>query len=95
MRNLKPHHASSNSEKKTLGSKKKPIRLKFHSSCLSYCVSQQVTHGFSGADITEICQRAAKMAIAESINEDLERNRLLAAGEITSADEVCVNEMHS
>ena len=31
------------------------------------------------------------MAIAESINEDLERNRLLAAGEITSLDEVRVH----
>jgi len=48
----------------------------------------KVTHGFSGADITEICQRAAKMAISESINEDLERKRLLAAGEISSMEEV-------
>jgi SpoVK/Ycf46/Vps4 family AAA+-type ATPase len=48
----------------------------------------QVTHGFSGADITEICQRAAKMAISESINEDLERKRLLEAGKISSMEEV-------
>ncbi|KAF0990255.1 hypothetical protein HZS_3207, partial [Henneguya salminicola] len=29
------------------------------------------THGFSGADLTEICQRACKMAIRESIERDL------------------------
>jgi len=48
----------------------------------------KVTHGFSGADITEICQRAAKLAISESINEDLERRRLLAEGKIATFDEV-------
>jgi transitional endoplasmic reticulum ATPase len=31
------------------------------------------THGFSGADITEICQRACKSAIRENIERDLER----------------------
>jgi SpoVK/Ycf46/Vps4 family AAA+-type ATPase len=29
------------------------------------------THGFSGADITEICQRACKCAIRESIERDM------------------------
>lgn len=33
----------------------------------------QVTQGFSGADITEICQRACKYAIRESIEKDIER----------------------
>ena len=33
------------------------------------------THGFSGADITEICQRAAKLAIRESIDSDIRRLR--------------------
>lgn len=33
------------------------------------------THGFSGADITEICQRACKYAIRENIEKDLERER--------------------
>ncbi|KAI0305805.1 AAA ATPase [Multifurca ochricompacta] len=33
------------------------------------------THGFSGADLTEICQRAAKLAIRESIEEDIRRER--------------------
>ncbi|PSC71455.1 cell division cycle 48-like protein [Micractinium conductrix] len=35
----------------------------------------KVTQGFSGADITEICQRAVKYAIRESIEKDIERNR--------------------
>lgn len=33
------------------------------------------TNGFSGADITEICQRASKYAIRESIQRDIERDR--------------------
>jgi transitional endoplasmic reticulum ATPase len=33
------------------------------------------THGFSGADLTEICQRAAKLAIRESIDADIRRLR--------------------
>lgn len=38
-----------------------------------------VTKGFSGADITEICQRAAKYAIRESIEQDIERERAMEA----------------
>ncbi|CAO2044693.1 unnamed protein product [Urochloa humidicola] len=33
------------------------------------------TAGFSGADITEICQRACKYAIREDIEKDMERQR--------------------
>ncbi|KAG0323594.1 AAA ATPase cdc48 [Dissophora globulifera] len=33
------------------------------------------THGFSGADLTEICQRACKLAIRENIEVDLRRER--------------------
>ncbi|KAI6042473.1 P-loop containing nucleoside triphosphate hydrolase protein [Pisolithus marmoratus] len=33
------------------------------------------THGFSGADLTEICQRAAKLAIRESIEADIRKRR--------------------
>lgn len=33
------------------------------------------TEGFSGADLTEICQRAAKLAIRESIDADIKRTR--------------------
>jgi transitional endoplasmic reticulum ATPase len=38
----------------------------------------RVTNGFSGADITEICQRACKYAIRESIEGDLDRSRRAA-----------------
>jgi transitional endoplasmic reticulum ATPase len=31
------------------------------------------THGFSGADLTEICQRAAKLAIRESTEADIRK----------------------
>jgi len=35
----------------------------------------KTTHGFSGADLTEICQRACKLAIRESINEEIKREK--------------------
>ena len=35
-----------------------------------------VTKGFSAADLTEICQRAAKLAIRESIEKDIEKQVL-------------------
>jgi len=35
----------------------------------------KTTHGFSGADLTEICQRACKLAIRESIEKDINRER--------------------
>ncbi|CAF0843207.1 unnamed protein product [Brachionus calyciflorus] len=35
----------------------------------------KATHGFSGADLTEICQRACKLAIRESIEKDMQRER--------------------
>merc|ERR1719409_2071333 len=38
----------------------------------------QQTDKFSGADLTEICQRSAKLAIRESIARDMERERLRA-----------------
>ncbi|KAL6902227.1 hypothetical protein ACP4OV_005103 [Aristida adscensionis] len=41
------------------------------------------TAGFSGADITEICQRACKYAIREDIEKDMERQR---KGKETSED---------
>jgi len=47
---------------------------------LGYLAAQ--TEKFSGADLTEICQRAAKLAIRENIMRDMERERLRAeAGE--------------
>jgi transitional endoplasmic reticulum ATPase len=46
----------------------------------------EVTEGFSGADITEICQRAAKNAIRESITAEIERQRRVEAGELTQEE---------
>ncbi|CAM1321106.1 VCP (predicted), partial [Pycnogonum litorale] len=46
--------------------RKSPISDEIH---LDYLA--KVTHGFSGADLTEICQRACKMAIRESIEKDI------------------------
>lgn len=35
----------------------------------------KMTNGFSGADLTEICQRACKLAIRESIENEIRRER--------------------
>jgi len=35
----------------------------------------KVTHGFSGADLTEICQRACKLAIRQSIDAEIRREK--------------------
>merc|ERR1711934_454101 len=35
----------------------------------------KMTRGFSGADLTEICQRACKLAIRESIDTDIRREK--------------------
>jgi transitional endoplasmic reticulum ATPase len=35
----------------------------------------KMTPGFSGADLTEVCQRAAKLAIRQSIEQDIKRER--------------------
>lgn len=47
----------------------------------------KATEGFSGADITEICQRSAKNAIRESVAAGVERARAIAAGEASSDDD--------
>ena len=44
------------------------------------------TEGFSGADITEICQRAAKNAIRDSITAGIERQKRVDAGELTQEE---------
>ena len=38
----------------------------------------KVTHGFSGADLQEICQRACKLAIREDIMKDIRREEFNA-----------------
>lgn len=45
-----------------------------------------VTEGFSGADITEICQRAAKNAIRDSITAQIERQKRVEAGELSQEE---------
>lgn len=49
------------------------------------------THGFSGADLGEICQRAAKLAIREDIEREIakekERKAKQEAGEDIGMDE--------
>lgn len=56
------------------------------------------THGFSGADITEICQRACKCAIRENIEKDLERERRRAENPDLMEDDVdevpCITKAH-
>jgi len=42
-------------------------------------------HGFSGADLTEICQRACKLAIRESIDKEIAKERERAANPDTAA----------
>merc|ERR1712226_936302 len=60
-----------------------------------------VTEGFSGADITEICQRAAKNAIRDSITAQIERQKRVEAGELSQeeADALpdpvpCITRLH-
>eukprot|EP00529_Nitzschia_sp_RCC80_P004358 CAMPEP_0113453178 /NCGR_PEP_ID=MMETSP0014_2-20120614/7225_1 /TAXON_ID=2857 /ORGANISM="Nitzschia sp." /LENGTH=964 /DNA_ID=CAMNT_0000344567 /DNA_START=185 /DNA_END=3079 /DNA_ORIENTATION=+ /assembly_acc=CAM_ASM_000159 len=45
-----------------------------------------VTEGFSGADITEICQRAAKNAVRDAITAGIERQKRVEAGELTQEE---------
>jgi len=53
---------------------------------ISYEQLADVTDGFSGADITEICQRAAKNAIRDSIAAGIERQQRVEAGEISQEE---------
>ena len=43
------------------------------------CYPAKVTHGFSGADLMEICQRACKLAIRQSIEQEIRREKERAA----------------
>ena len=53
---------------------------------LTYEQLADVTDGFSGADITEICQRAAKNAIRDAITADIERQNRVEAGELSQEE---------
>jgi len=50
------------------------------------------THGYSGADLTEICQRAAKLAICESIDSDIQRQWERRAKEEAAGDDTKMEE---
>ena len=43
------------------------------------------TDRFSGADLTEICQRAAKLAVRESIEKEIEKERIREAALVSMA----------
>lgn len=55
------------------------------------------THGFSGADLTEICQRAAKLAIRASIEADMAkiRERKVLEAKAEEAGETLPDEMET
>merc|ERR1712190_100412 len=47
----------------------------------------KVTKGFSGADLTEICQRAVKLAIRENIEQEIKKEREKGEGDIDMDEE--------
>jgi len=51
------------------------------------------THGYSGADLTEICQRACKNAIRESINKEIEKRSREQTEDSMATDEDPVPEI--
>merc|ERR1719301_470847 len=53
----------------------------------------KMTHGFSGADLTEICQRAAKLAIRESIEKEIEQEKERAANAEANPNAMETDEM--
>lgn len=62
------------------------IRANFRKSPLAADIDVEqmaaTTHGFSGADLAGICQRACKMAIRESINKEIQIEELKKAGQL-------------
>lgn len=48
-----------------------------------------ITQGFSGADLTEICQRACKLAIREAIEAEIKAERQRQTHPGTAMDEDC------
>lgn len=52
----------------------------------------KVTHGFSGADLTEICQRACKLAIRESIEREINKEKEKAAAKGSADTEMETDE---
>jgi transitional endoplasmic reticulum ATPase len=50
------------------------------------------THGFSGADLTEICQRCCKLAIRESIENEIKSEKLMKSKQAQGEDVMEVEE---
>ncbi|RZC81064.1 hypothetical protein C5167_043645 [Papaver somniferum] len=78
-------------------------RVQIFKSCLRKSpVSQHVdlqvlakhTEGFSGADITEICQRACKYAIREDIEKNIERQKKINDHPEAMEEDGVENEVH-
>ena len=51
------------------------------------------THGYLGAELTEICQRAAKLAIRASIDSDIRRQREKRAKEEAAGDDTKMEDV--
>ncbi|CCW60006.1 unnamed protein product [Phytomonas sp. EM1] len=68
------------------------IRANFRKSPLAENINIQymaaATHGFSGADLAGICQRACKMAIRESIAKEIQLEELRKAGAISENEDI-------
>jgi len=59
---------------------------------INFDVLGRSTHGFSGADITEICAQASKLAIREAILAEEERLKKVEAGELDEDEEKPTDE---
>lgn len=55
----------------------------------------KVTHGYSGADLTEVCQRACKLAIRQSIEAEIRRERERANNQNLAMDVSFWSAWHS
>ncbi len=55
---------------------------------VSFDMLAQATAGYSGADITEICQRAGKLAIRDAVTAEVEWNARVEAGELSEDDPI-------
>lgn len=54
----------------------------------------KVTQGFSGADLTEICQRACKLAIRQNIEAEIRREKERAENQPGAMDvSILLNEL--
>ncbi|GLJ50478.1 hypothetical protein SUGI_1075670 [Cryptomeria japonica] len=82
-----------------------PSRFQIFKACLrkspvsrdvDVSVLAQYTNGFSGADITEICQRACKYAIREHIEKDIQREKYRSENsEAMDEDETDIAEINA